>query len=89
MTTLRALSVSVFAAMLWAPSAGAQRLPAAPEPPAVVPAPAPQQTPPAPTPPGGLCCCRTWARGWQYSWLAAPQCTAQNGTCVSPDHCGS
>ncbi|MBL8603075.1 MAG: hypothetical protein JNK72_14215 [Myxococcales bacterium] len=49
---------------------------------------APAQRPPTP-PSGGLCCCRTWARGWQYSWSAASQCATQNGTCVSPDHCGS
>jgi|GEM_PF-1290817 hypothetical protein len=46
-----------------------------------------QQSPPAQSPDGGLCCCRAWSRGWQYSWRDSPACTAANGTCVSPDHC--
>ncbi len=86
MPTLRTLSVGVLTAMLWVPTAGAQRLPPPPAPP-TTPPPEALQTP---TPrPGGLCCCRTWSRGFQYNWLAAPQCAAQNGTCVTPDHCGS
>ena len=44
-----------------------------------------QQTPQPPGP--GLCCCRAWAHGWQYSWQANAACTAANGSCVSPDHC--
>lgn len=42
-----------------------------------------QQPPPQP----GICCCRVWSRGWQYSWRPANECSAQNGTCVTPDHC--
>lgn len=33
------------------------------------------------------CCCRAWSHGWQYSWRTESDCGAQNGTCVSPDHC--
>lgn len=48
----------------------------------------PQQTPPAPTPPQpGICCCRVWSHGWQYSWRPNAECTAQSGSCVTPDHC--
>ena len=48
----------------------------------------PQQTPPAPTPPQpGICCCRVWSHGWQYSWRPNGECTAQSGSCVTPDHC--
>lgn len=48
----------------------------------------PAQTPPTPAPPQpGICCCRVWSHGWQYSWRPNAECTAQNGSCVSPDHC--
>lgn len=60
------------------PAVAAPVAPAVSEPVAI-----PQQTPPAP----GLCCCRAWSHGWQYSWLANAACTAANGSCVSPDHC--
>lgn len=51
-------------------------------------APAPMQTTPTPAPPQpGICCCRVWTHGWQYSWRPNAECTTQNGTCVSPDHC--
>jgi len=53
-------------------------------------APVAAQTPPtpAPQPPQpGICCCRQWSHGWQYSWRPNAECTAQNGSCVSPDHC--
>jgi hypothetical protein len=33
------------------------------------------------------CCCRAWSHGWQYAWRAEGECAAQNGSCVSPDHC--
>ncbi|MEZ4392232.1 MAG: hypothetical protein R3A48_14155 [Polyangiales bacterium] len=33
------------------------------------------------------CCCRAWSHGWQYAWRTESDCGAQNGTCVSPDHC--
>ena len=46
----------------------------------------PQQTPPAPPQPG-ICCCRVWSHGWQYAWRPNGDCTAQSGTCVTPDHC--
>lgn len=58
--------------------------------PAVAPAATPATTTPAPVeaqPAPGLCCCRAWAHGWQYSWRDAAACTSANGTCVSPDHC--
>ncbi len=61
--------------------------------PAPVAAPVALQTPapivtPAPAQPApGLCCCRAWSHGWQYSWRDNAACTAANGTCVSPDHC--
>jgi hypothetical protein len=49
---------------------------------------APSDAQPAQTPPpAGVCCCRVWSHGWQYSWRPAPECTTQNGTCVTPDHC--
>ncbi|MFO0603033.1 MAG: hypothetical protein U0324_07650 [Polyangiales bacterium] len=51
-------------------------------------APVAAQTPPTPQPPQpGICCCRQWSHGWQYSWRPNAECTAQNGSCVSPDHC--
>ena len=46
----------------------------------------PQQTPPTPPQPG-ICCCRVWSHGWQYSWRPNGECTAQSGSCVTPDHC--
>jgi hypothetical protein len=33
------------------------------------------------------CCCRAWSHGWQYAWRTEVECGAQNGSCVSPDHC--
>lgn len=36
---------------------------------------------------GAICCCRVWSHGWQYSWRPSGDCTGQNGSCVSPDHC--
>lgn len=41
----------------------------------------------ASAPAGPTCCCRAWSHGWQYAWRAERECAAQNGTCVSPDHC--
>lgn len=38
-------------------------------------------------PQGAICCCRVWSHGWQYSWRPSGDCTGQNGSCVSPDHC--
>lgn len=51
-----------------------------------LPRPEPAQTPP-PAPQPGICCCRVWSHGWQYSWRPNAECSAQNGSCVSPDHC--
>jgi len=85
MPTLRMVSLGALATLLWVPAAHAQRPPTTATPNVTA---TPLQTPPTP-PTGGLCCCRTWTRGFQYSWLASPQCATQNGTCVSPDHCGS
>ncbi len=90
------LLLAFFALALPASAQNNTRHPVRAAPPRAVPAqntprpPAPPApTPPAPSPPQqpGICCCRVWSHGWQYSWRPNGECTAQNGSCVTPDHC--
>jgi hypothetical protein len=88
----RFLGLAFAVTLAASPLASAETRRAAPQPVAPAapvalrqPAPAPP-TPPTP-PGGGLCCCRAWSHGWQYSWRDGAACGAANGTCVSPDHC--
>jgi hypothetical protein len=82
----RFLGLAFAVTLAASPFASAQsRDPAPPVAAPVAPPASLQQQTPAPAP--GLCCCRVWSHGWQYSWLENAACTTANGTCVSPDHC--
>ena len=36
---------------------------------------------------GPLCCCRSFAQGWQHAWRGQSVCEAAGGQCVAPDNC--
>lgn len=36
---------------------------------------------------GPLCCCRSFAQGWQHAWRGQSACEGAGGQCVAPDNC--
>ncbi len=75
---IRAIALASVVVTLALPAAAQTPSPPSPPPPPAQPAPPSQP---------GICCCRVWSHGWQYSWRPNAECGTRNGTCVTPDHC--